>query len=261
MPSATIRSVFDTARPAMTETEIASLLAENWGITGRLSPLLGERDQSVLIEGPAGRHVLKIANAVEDAGLLAMQNAALAHVARTDPGLGVQRLVPGCDGAVMITHRGHFLRLMGWLPGRLCSAVSPDPALLASLGTVLGRLSRALRGFGHPAAHRPDFLWNLDAFAALEPWADDVQGDARALVARIFGRHAAGVAPRLAGLCGAVLHHDANDNNLLVAEAAPEVTGTSTSVTWSGAARSTIWRWHWPMRFSIAKTSANPRPR
>lgn len=225
MTLATTPSVFDTPRPTLGEAEIAALLAEHWGIAGSLSDLVGERDQNVLIDSPAGRHVLKIANAAEDAGLLDLQTAALAHVARTDPGLGVQRLVPARDGAGMVSHRGHLIRLMTWLPGRLWSATAPTPALLASLGTQLGRLSRALRGFGHPAAHRPGFLWNLDAVAALRPWGADVQGDHRALVLRILDRHAARVAPRLETLRGAVIHQDANDNNLLVAEDAPEVTG------------------------------------
>ncbi|PKP74878.1 MAG: 4-aminobutyrate aminotransferase [Alphaproteobacteria bacterium HGW-Alphaproteobacteria-6] len=225
MSLATTPSVFDTPRPALSEAEIAALLAEHWGLAGTLSALVGERDQNVLVDGPAGRHVLKIANAAEDARLLDLQNAALAHVAQTDPGLGVQRLVPARDGAGMVCHRGHQIRLMTWLPGRLWSATPVTPALLASLGTQLGRLSRALRGFGHPAAHRPGFLWNLDEVAALRPWAETLPEDSRALILRILDRHATRVAPRLAGLRGAVLHQDANDNNLLVAETGAEVTG------------------------------------
>lgn len=229
MTLATTPSVFDTPRPALTGAEVAALLAEHWGITGRLSALVGERDQNLLVEGPAGRHVLKIANAAEDARQLDLQDAALAHIAQTDPGLGVQRLVPTRDGAARIGYRGHQVRLMTWLPGRLWSASPASPALLASLGTALGRLSRALRGFGHPAAHRPGFLWNLDEVATLRPWAEDVREDSRALILRILDRHATRVAPQLSWLRGALVHQDANDNNLLVAEGAPgvapEVTG------------------------------------
>ena len=43
-----------------------------------------------------------------------------------------------------------------------------DGSLLESLGSFMGRLSHALRGFGHPAAFRPGFLWNLDETMAVK---------------------------------------------------------------------------------------------
>ncbi len=218
-------SVFDTPKPALTDAEVTALSHHHWGITGDLTPLVSERDQNVLVAAGTQRLVLKIANRAEDAGHLALQNAALAHVAAVDPTLGVPRLVPALDGSAMVMERGHALRLMTWLPGQLWSAVAVTPGLLASLGDTMGRLSRALQGFGHPGAHRAGFLWNLDAVQDLRPWLGDVAADHRAMVARIFDRHAARVQPRLAALRGAVLHQDANDNNLVVDADARQVTG------------------------------------
>ena len=209
----TLPSVFDAPKPALTEVQIKSLL-RNRGLTGSQTELVSERDQNVLITSVAGRFVLKIANRAENPEFLALQNAALAHIALTDPGLGVPRLVGAMTG-----YRGHLVRLMTYLPGHLHSSVAATPALLRSLGDMLGRMSAALKGFGHPAAHRPGFLWNLDEVDALRPWLADVHDDHRPLIARVFDRHSARVAPHLPYLRGAAIHQDANDNNLLVDEA------------------------------------------
>ena len=195
----------------MTAAEIAEVLLQHWGLTGTQSKLVSERDQNVLITTPIGQYVLKIANQAEEPAFLALQNAALAHIAQTDQALGVPRLV-----GQMGMHQGHMVRLMTYLPGQLYAATAPSPALTGSLGTLLGRLSKALQGFGHPAAHRPGFLWNLDEVAALRPWLAAVSDAQRPMVARMFDRYDTRVAPHLMQLRGAVIHQDANDNNLLV---------------------------------------------
>ena len=221
----TEQSVFDHPKPALEMAEVARLLQRDYGLTGALTSLVSERDQNFRLDAGEKRFVLKIANAAEDVSFLTLQNAALDHIAQTDPTLGVQRLVPAQNGSATVRWGSHAVRLLSYLPGRLWSSVPNTPDLLASLGTSLGRLSQALRGFGDPAAHRDDFLWNLDAVMALKPWLADIRADQRAMVARIFARYEARALPRLKNLRAAVLHQDANDNNLLVADDRPEVIG------------------------------------
>ena len=222
-------SVFESPKPAFTPGEAQRLLKRDYGIEGTLKELVSERDQNFLVEAGSASFVLKIANAVEDEGFLALQNAAMQHVAVTDPTLGLQRVIPSGAGAD-ITHwehgaSRHAVRLLTYLPGDLYSAAGSSPALLESLGGFMGRLSTALRGFGHPAAFRPGFLWNLDEAMAVKPWLADIVPERRDLVARIFARYEARVLPRLPLLRGAVLHQDANDNNIVVDAATLTVTG------------------------------------
>jgi hypothetical protein len=223
-------TVFDRPKPDLSPDALAGLLRTHYGLAGTLSPLVSERDQNARVTTASGEFVLKIANAGEDRGVLALQNALMKHIARVDPGLGVPRLVPTLTGADEAEHTEgkstHAVRLLSFLPGKLYSSVSQTPELGSSLGAFMGRLSRALMGFGHPAAHRPGFLWSLDEALAVKSWVDDVADPShRAMVGRIFARYEARVLPSLDRLRGAVVHQDANDNNILVDETGTAVTG------------------------------------
>ena len=222
-------SVFESPKPAFTAEEARRLLARDYGVDGKLRELVSERDQNFRVDSPSGKFVLKIANAVEDTEFLALQNAAMKHVALADPELGLQRVIASATGDYIVEWdqgvSSHAVRLLTYLPGELYSAVGSSPLLLGSLGAFVGRLSRALRGFGHPAAFRPGFLWNLDEAMEVKPWLADIVAERRDLVGRIFARYEARVLPNLHRLRGAVLHQDANDNNIVVDAATSTVTG------------------------------------
>lgn len=223
-------AVFDHPKPDLREADIVPAVLRDYGLSGAMNPLVSERDQNLRIETAQGDFVLKIANAAEDPAFLDLQNAVLKHLAAVDAELGVQRLITTRAGSDMGTWRiagaTHRVRLLTYLPGRLFSSVTKTPDLLASLGDFMGRLSRAMRGFGHAAAHRSGFLWNLDEFLALESWREDVAPEQSALVSRMFDRYRERVVPWLGQLPAAVLHQDANDNNLLVNDSGePRVTG------------------------------------
>ena len=61
-------------------------------------PLVSERDQNFLVdEADGSRWVLKVSNAAEDPAVVAMEVAAVEHVARMDPDLPVPRARPTLD--------------------------------------------------------------------------------------------------------------------------------------------------------------------
>lgn len=218
-------SAFLHPPPALSAEALEALARTHFGIDGTARPLASERDQNARIRAAGQSYVLKIANAGEDPARIALQNAAMTHLERA--GLaGLPRLVrtrAGQDCAeVEIGGARCLVRLVTWVEGRPMAAVPRAPAQLASLGAFMGRLTRALQGFGHPAAFRSDFHWSLDHVANLEPWAKDISDPARrALVARLYARHRAEVAPRLDRLRASVLHQDANDNNVILDPADP----------------------------------------
>jgi hypothetical protein len=223
------KSVFDHPKPQLGDGEVLALLQREYGLEGSTEPLVSERDQNFLVDASGRQYVLKIANAVEDRGLLTLQNEVLAHLARTAPGLGIPRLVRTLTGAEVTEWKSgaaiHAVRLLTYLPGRPFSEVEKTPTLLASLGGFMGRVADGLKGFGHPGSHRPRFLWNLDEAGAVKPWLEDVAPEHRALVERCFIRHETRVIPRFERLRAGVLHQDANDNNLIVNPDGSAVTG------------------------------------
>lgn len=124
--------------------------------------------------------------------------------------------VPGTAGI-------HQVRLFTYLDGRPFSVgAAPFPELFEMLGIFMGRLSRALQSFEHPAANRPGFLWALDNASACRPFTDDiVNADHRMLALQVFDRYEADIAPRLKYLRSGITHQDANENIVLVDETDP----------------------------------------
>ena len=201
-------SVFDSPKPALPDDEVARLAHEVFRIDGPMRALESERDQNVQV----GEFVVKVANAAEDRAALELQHAALAHLAVTDPLLPLPRVAP----PGIVEHDGHLVRAVSFLPGAPYAAVPHTPALRHELGVFMGRISKGLQGFGHPAAHKTGFLWNLDEAQAVLPWVADIAADDdRAVVTEAFRRHRLRVVPLLPHLRGAVVHHDANDYNVL----------------------------------------------
>ncbi|MEX0847051.1 MAG: aminotransferase class III-fold pyridoxal phosphate-dependent enzyme [Ilumatobacteraceae bacterium] len=209
--------VFDTGPPAFDDALLADAAQVHFGLAGDLTPLDSERDQNVRIATGDGTFVMKIANGAESPEVLDLQQAALRHLARTAPGLAVPAVLPAIAGEPVVTWHGHLVRCVSHLPGEPLADVERTDALERDLGRTMGALSAGMRGFGHPAAHRADFLWNLDAAQRCTEWLDMIAVvDDRRVVEAAFERHRARVVPVLDDLRGAVVHHDANDRNVLV---------------------------------------------
>ncbi len=223
-------SVFATDLPTLNDDQLNQVLGDCYGISGELARLVSERDQNVKVTSDKGVFVLKISNIAENPDILDLQNSALLHLNNT----GMHRLVPevinGIDGhpiqKVQSEQGQHCVRLVSFLQGELYSEVKKSPDLLFSLGEYLGRLSKSLSSFGHPTAHRSDFLWNLDNAHNCKAYLDHIDNqDNRQLLAELFERYERHVLPKLKSLRCAVVHQDANDNNIIIDSKRQQVTG------------------------------------
>ena len=194
-----------------------------YGLQATAEPLPGERDQNFLLTTAHGeRLVIKISSAAENPRALDLQNQALMLLAQRAPDLALPRIRPALDGSATTTLPGaggarHPVRLLTWVPGRVLARVRPHtPALLHSLGVLLGRLDAALEGFEHGAAER-DLGWDPRDTAWLGDYLPFVEDpDHRALADRM-AREARETLARLApSLRTGVIHSDANDHNVIV---------------------------------------------
>jgi len=201
-----VTSVLDSAPPQFTSDEAARIAAEVFAVRGTASAVGSERDQAFLLEGG----VLKISNSGEDAAVLDLEEAAIAHVAAVDPGLPLARPL-----APRATFDGHEVRLFERLHGHK-GGPELDDAAVRELAAVHARLCVALRSFFHPAAGR-ELLWNLRATPRLRPLLDEITDSSRrALVTHALDRFEERVAPRWERLRGQVVHGDFNLDNLLL---------------------------------------------
>jgi Ser/Thr protein kinase RdoA (MazF antagonist) len=220
-------------RPSVDIAEATRLLEDGWGIRGDLRPLPSERDRNFAVRvGGQDAFVLKFSNLAEDPAFLEMQHAAMAVLA--EAGVPCQEPIPSLAGASIVQwsrvpgSEPLLLRLLRWLPGRPLSDVPPatrSTALLEDLGATMGRSARALARFDHPSAHRA-FQW--DAQRGLEvvaTHASAVLDDERAALLARWQLRLAGLAEAFPSLRHGVIHNDANDNNVLVADGGQRISG------------------------------------
>ena len=197
-------------------------LADEWGLAGSLHPLHGERDRNFRVDGPDGsRHLLKVHNPADGAGVLDLQASALDHLAVADPGLPVPRVVPTAGGERRVPVAGRDGRVslawvLTWLDGAHPDPRDLDARGLRDWGRTAARVGRALRGFVHPGAARPQ-TWDVARLGALRPWLDAVAPGRRALVEQVLDRFDERVAPVLPRLRAQVVHNDLAPTNVLVA--------------------------------------------
>ncbi|MEM9057129.1 MAG: phosphotransferase, partial [Pseudomonadota bacterium] len=211
----------------------ARALKRHYGLAGRVRRLHGELDQTFAVDADAGRFILKLMRPGCDPELVALQCAALSHLAQAQPSLPLPHVVPDTAGhAVPCVDDDDGQPRLAWLqtrrPGRPLSALRPlEPALCRAVGALLGDAHAGLASFRHPAADRP-LRWNLMEAA----WIGDELGaieqrDRRRLITRLHAHFVERVAPALAALPTTVVHGDANTDNLLVdaGDAGPALSG------------------------------------
>lgn len=220
-------------RPSFETMDATAFLEQTWGLRGVLRPLPSERDRNFEVRvANESAYVLKVSNLAEDPAFLEMQHAAMGILAGA--GVPSQQPIRSTDGASIVgwTPPGQtsplLARLLSWLPGLPLSDVAPaarSTALLEDLGATMGRTARTLGGFDHPAAHRTfqwDALRGLEVVAAHAPAVADA-GRA-ALLAR-WQTRLGGLPAAMPALRRGVIHNDANDNNVLVADDHQSISG------------------------------------
>jgi 4-aminobutyrate aminotransferase-like enzyme/Ser/Thr protein kinase RdoA (MazF antagonist) len=198
--------------------EALSLAAQYFNLHATATPLPGEIDQNFLLQTADGqKFTLKIAHPDTPREYLEFQHALMHRLKAASLGLEIPLPVLSAQGQEITEIPGpRLVRLLHWIEGRCLAEVNPHtPELLEQVGAMCGKLSRALEGFDHPAAHR--FLkWDVSQAEWTAAHLHLFQDPAQQSLARYFYQLFADSASLLPRLRQSVCYNDANDYNILV---------------------------------------------
>jgi 4-aminobutyrate aminotransferase-like enzyme/Ser/Thr protein kinase RdoA (MazF antagonist) len=215
-------AVFDNPRPSVGPAMAAQITLDHYLIAGVAVPLAGERDRSFKITSESGQYVLKIGNTADHPDALEGQGAAVEWALSSDPSLPLAEVVRTNSGDLAGRSPQHALQLTRFIDGTRPPAVKTSPTFRREVGTIAARLSRALRGFDHPALHRA-FPWTLGRLPELAPLLKHVSTEHRDAIAEVIERFDQRVIPALDRLPGQATHGDINPENIVVDSADPEL--------------------------------------
>jgi hydroxylysine kinase len=209
-----------------------TLVRERYGFEASAARLSGERDENFRLSAPHGaEYVLKIANPAEDAGLSELPAAALLHIENADPGFPCPRVVRDREDSARVHFtdqdgRERTACLLTYLPGKLLGGSERSARQRAACGRIAGRLTRALAGFGHPAAHRA-VVWDVRHTSYVGRLLEQLPDlPCRKEAAELLARIVPVIDAQLPRLRAQVVHNDINPLNILVApEDAAHVSG------------------------------------
>lgn len=206
--------------PELPADLVLDFVAEHWKLTGSPSPLSGERDQNIRLRSENGsQYVVKIASPIEDPLLADYQTRAMQHIAAADADTPIPHVVPSTAGEssqVMDLESGaHIVRILSWVDGvPLGEFPPPSIETAAQIGSLQGRLCKALADFSHPAATH--FMpWDvLNGLVESEQMMGFL-GPQREISADALERLNTVSLPRMRELPHQVIHNDAHGYNLM----------------------------------------------
>ena len=215
--------VLSQGSPALDDDWVRQLAETHYGLVGEIKPLTGERDRNYRVERvlDGARFMLKISHPAETALVADFQTQALLHLAKADPALPVQRIVPTLDDEPsFLCYPGDGLprvvRLFTYLPGLPLPEAPRTPLQQQNLARMLARLDMALQDFDHPAGDLklPWDIQRADGVRGLLAHITDV--DRRAMAEGVLDRFERDAKPVLPTLPAQPIHNDFNIYNVLV---------------------------------------------
>ena len=212
--------------PEIPENEVLDLLIREYGLQGKLTPFVSERDQNFRLDTTQGRQfVVKIANVAEPARITDFQIQALLHLEASACTVAVPKLVRTSAGKVSsnitTADASNVLRVVSYLPGRPVEETVPGPGLAYALGQCLAELDTALGDFSH-AGESQVLLWDMQRASELrEVMAHVPDPELQAMVNTCLDDFEERAAPWFPELRSQVIHNDLNPGNILITDTEP----------------------------------------
>jgi Ser/Thr protein kinase RdoA (MazF antagonist) len=204
-----------------------ALVKKYWHIEGAFKELPSYADRNFKVTTADGSYVFKIANPQWSYADLDIENAALMHLVHACPDLALPKVILTVNGDHIVPFNianGKLchMRLLTYVEGdvyaHVANRVDVDQHYLqTSLGVAIGKLDLGLSTFSHPRMNRY-VDWNISNLPSLKNDITTIEDVAlRALVERYTSYFASNELHWKASLPMSVIHNDANDFNVIVA--------------------------------------------
>ena len=207
----------------ITTEQAEDILLKRFNLKGSASPLPGEIDFNFRIKIPNNEgYILKISRPDENQDYLDFQQKLLQHVEAHGCHLIAPQVIKDRNGNSISEITDDYgnkrqVRLLTWVSGRVWSNVNPQlDDLRFSLGEQCGLLTNALQGFDHKEAHR-EFEWDVAQSLWTKTHIDLFSGKEKEILFSFQQQFEASFSS-YSQLRQAVVHNDANDNNVIVSE-------------------------------------------
>jgi Ser/Thr protein kinase RdoA (MazF antagonist) len=203
--------------PRFNNEALAKLVLDIYGIEGEISPLVSYEDLNARVKTASASYVLKIANKKWSSEFLQMQTDVLVYLETSVPELTFPAVIQSLTGETMTSIDGFTVRLLTYLEGELLTNTARTPQLYQDVGRFLGQYSKTMQDYPHAVAGGSDELWGLDNVMACKMYLSDITDlDARDRIERLYSVYQKNILPMLPELRKALIHGDANEQNILI---------------------------------------------
>ena len=207
-----MKSVFNVSPPAFTKSEIADIARKHYRITGDIDELFSDRDQNFIVTNSKDSYIIKIYNQMENRPTIDLQEDIVNHILKVEPAMKLPKQI-GPTITLQKNNQSFIIRLLEYLEGKFLSDIKLSSNDYIKVGMFLGRLSKGLNGYNHPAAHR-EFDWDARQVGLMKDKLKFVEssGD-RKMINNFMNEFERSVSPVTSHMRMSVIHNDGNDNN------------------------------------------------
>jgi 4-aminobutyrate aminotransferase-like enzyme/Ser/Thr protein kinase RdoA (MazF antagonist) len=216
-------SIIKDLPPNFKSKEVVDIIKNKYGYDSNVKPLVSDIGQNFLVSIQDNRQfIFKIANPSEKYPVLEAQNQVMEILLNAKSDYQFPMIIPDLQNQNIIKIKSSEniefnARMLTFLPGQfLAESKKHSPKMLKSLGRMLGKMDLALKDFEHPALDRY-WHWDLKNVTDLQKYLSYIK-DARIrnLADYWLLQFEAQVLSMIPDLRISVIHHDANDHNILV---------------------------------------------
>ncbi len=209
-----MKSVFNISPPAFTKSEIADIARKYYRITGDINELFSDRDQNFIVKNSKCNYILKIYNQMENGPTIDLQEKIVNHILEVDPAMKLPKQI-GSTITLKKNNQSFKIRLLEYLEGKFLSDIKLSNNDYVKMGMFLGRLSKCLNGYDHPAAHR-EFDWDARQASLMKNKLEFIESpEDRRMINHFIEKFEKYIPPLIGQMRMSVIHNDGNDNNIL----------------------------------------------